>query len=64
VEVRQTAGAHDRVIFLDNSACFALGQSLKDAAKAKPTYIAALPPDVVPKKLNAYNNLWQGASVV
>ncbi len=64
VEVRQTNDIHDRVFFLDDSACFVLGQSLKDAAKAKPTYIAALPPDVGIEKLRIYNQLWQDANVV
>ena len=64
VEVRQTNNAHDRVIFLDDSACFILGQSLKDAAKAKPTYLVALPPDVSIEKLRIYNEVWNAATVV
>lgn len=64
VEVRQTNDAHDRVIFLDDAACFVLGQSLKDAGKAKPTYIAALPPDVAIQKLRIYNEVWNAATVV
>lgn len=64
VEVRQTNDAHDRVIFLDDAACFVLGQSLKDAGKAKPTYIAALPPDVAIQKLRIYNEIWNAATVV
>lgn len=64
VEVRQTSDAHDRVIFLDDSACFVLGQSIKDAANAKPTYLAPLPPDVSIEKLRIYNDVWNTATVV
>ena len=40
LEVKKSRAVHDRVIFIDNYVCWVLGQSLKDAAKAKPTYLA------------------------
>ena len=64
VEIRKTKAVHDRVIFLDDYVCWVLGQSLKDAAKAKPTYLAPLAPDVVQAKLQDYNDIWAGASEI
>jgi len=64
VELRRTKAVHDRVIFLDDYVCWVLGQSLKDAAKAKPTYLAPLAPDVVSDKLQVYNEIWDGASKI
>jgi hypothetical protein len=37
-EVRENASAHDRLIFVD-SVCWVTGQSVKDAAVQKPTYL-------------------------
>lgn len=64
VEIRTTKAVHDRVIFLDEYVCWVLGQSLKDAAKAKPTYLAPLAPDVVPAKLAEYNDIWACANKI
>ncbi|MBD1388696.1 hypothetical protein IC617_04570 [Neiella sp. HB171785] len=63
-EVRRTKKIHDRVIFIDNFECWVVGQSLKDAAQAKPTYIAPLPPDVVQAKLDEYNLIWDESKEV
>ncbi len=62
LEVKKSRAVHDRVIFIDNYVCWVLGQSLKDAAKAKPTYLAPLAPDVVPAKLNDYEIIWTKAT--
>jgi hypothetical protein len=37
-ELRSGTDVHDRVIFADDR-CWVVGQSIKDAAKKKPTYI-------------------------
>lgn len=37
-ELRTGADVHDRVLFVDDR-CWVIGQSIKDAAKKKPTYI-------------------------
>jgi hypothetical protein len=37
-ELRSSADVHDRVVFADDR-CWVVGQSIKDAAKKKPTYI-------------------------
>lgn len=64
VEIRKSKAVHDRVIFVDDYVCWVLGQSLKDAAKAKPTYLAPLAPDVVQAKLEDYNEIWDGANEI
>jgi hypothetical protein len=64
LEVKKSRAVHDRVIFIDNYVCWVLGQSLKDAAKAKPTYLAPLAPDVVPAKLKDYEDIWAEANEI
>lgn len=64
LEIRKSKAIHDRVVFLDDYICWVLGQSLKDAAKAKPTYLAPLAPDVVQAKLQDYNDIWGSASEI
>ena len=64
LEVKSSKGIHDRVIFIDNYVCWVLGQSVKDAAKAKPTYLAPLSPDVVPAKLADYDRIWNEANSI
>jgi len=58
LELRKSKTLHDRVIFIDGYVCWIIGQSIKDAAKAKPTYLVQLAPDVVPEKLNNYEAIW------
>ena len=64
LEIRKTRAVHDRVIFIDGYVCWVLGQSLKDAAKAKPTYLAPLSPDVIPAKLEEYESIWANANEI
>jgi hypothetical protein len=64
LEVRRSTSIHDRVIFLDGYVCWIVGQSLKDAAKAKPTYLAPLAPDVVAAKLEDYEAIWDNADPI
>jgi hypothetical protein len=62
LEVRKSKALHDRVIFIDGYVCWLIGQSIKDAATAKPTYLVQLSPDVVPGKLNNYEEIWSCAT--
>ena len=64
LEVRSSSKIHDRVIFIDGYVCWVVGQSLKDAAKAKPTYLAPLAPDVVSDKLAGYEAIWNEANTI
>jgi len=64
LEVRKSKKLHDRVIFIDGYVCWLIGQSIKDAAKAKPTYLVQSPPDIVPAKLESYNEIWDAATAL
>lgn len=64
LEIRKSKTLHDRVIFIDGYVCWLIGQSVKDAAKAKPTYLVQLPPDVVTTKLANYEEIWSVAVVL
>jgi hypothetical protein len=55
---------HDRVLFIDNLSCWVMGQSIKDAAKAKPTYLLPLPADIATLKLSHYELIWNNASAL
>lgn len=58
LEIRESNNLHDRVVIVDNSACWVLGQSIKDAAKQKATYLAPLAPDVACQKIEVYRKIW------
>jgi hypothetical protein len=64
LEVRKNRKIHDRVIFIDDFSCWVVGQSIKDAAKAKPTYLSPLSPDVVSIKLQEYNEIWNNSNQI
>ena len=64
VEVKSSRGMHDRVVFIDSHSCWLLGQSIKDAAKKKPTYFVELPEELVSEKQSYYENIWSSASDV
>jgi hypothetical protein len=60
-EIRISKDFHDRVIFLDGLSAWVLGQSIKDAAAAKPTYLLPLAADIAALKLSHYEILWNAA---
>jgi hypothetical protein len=64
VEVRTSKGIHDRVVFVDGRSCWVLGQSIKDAAKSKPTYIAPIALDAMQLKLADYETIWAAAKII
>jgi hypothetical protein len=64
IEARISGAIHDRVIFLDGRSCWVLGQSVKDAAKNKPTYLAPLDHDTAKLKVAAYEEIWRVAGVL
>ena len=64
VEIRTSPDFHDRVLFIDGLSGWVIGQSLKDAAKAKPTYLVPLSTDVAKLKLSHYETIWSNASVL
>jgi hypothetical protein len=64
VSARISPELHDRVVFVDNLSCWVMGQSIKDAAKSKPTYLLPLPPDIAKLKLGHYEAIWSNANVL
>ena len=64
LEVRRSKAFHDRVVFIDESECWVLGQSIAHAAASKPTYLAPLSPDIAALKLAHYENTWLAATAI
>lgn len=64
LEVRASTAFHDRLVFVDGDACWVIGQSIKDAASSKPTYLAPLAPDIAKPKLSAYEQIWLAATAI
>lgn len=64
VEVKGSKAIHDRVVFIDDGTCWVLGQSIKDAAKTKPTYLAPLASDAAQLKKADYERIWSMASPI
>ena len=64
IKVRVSPEFHDRIVFVDNLSCWVMGQSIKDAAKAKPTYLLPLPADIANLKLGHYETIWNVAAVL
>jgi len=63
LELRSSQDVHDRHIFLDHRG-WMVGQSIKDAAKKKPTYMVELSVGLVPTIRKMYEDLWAKAAVV
>jgi hypothetical protein len=63
IEVRQSLNLHDRVIIIDGGPVWVLGQSIKDAAKKSPTYLAPLDSEMANLKRKHYERIWDEASV-
>jgi len=59
-ELRTTNDAHDRVLFVDDR-CWVIGQSIKDAARKKPTYMIEV---TAPPMRNIYEQIWATATRV
>lgn len=64
LQVRSSSSFHDRLLFVDADTCWVMGQSIKDAAASKPTYLAPLSPDLVVPKLADYEQIWLQATPV
>jgi hypothetical protein len=63
IEVRTTAGFHDRYVFVDGLACFQSGASFKDGAKKAPTTLTQVT-DAFAAVQTTYEHLWAQARVV
>ena len=62
IDVRVSTALHDRVLIIDGTSVWVLGQSIKDAATSKPTYLAPLSPDAALLKREAYASIWEAAT--
>lgn len=60
-QFRSSSAFHDRAIFADQRA-WVCGQSLKDAAKKKPTYIVEIEDAALMRP--SYENIWNSANVI
>jgi hypothetical protein len=63
IELRSSPDVHDRHIFVDNRG-WSVGQSIKDAAKKKPTYMVELSAGLVPAIRKIYEEIWARATAV
>ena len=64
VQVRKTKAIHDRVVMIDGNSCWVLGQSINNAAKSKPTYIAPVSSDTAAEKIRTYQEIWNASESV
>ncbi|MBX9623370.1 MAG: hypothetical protein K2X82_06110 [Gemmataceae bacterium] len=49
---------------MDGLDCWVIGQSIKDAAEKKPTYLLPRPPDAARFKKTEYDAIWAAATVL
>jgi hypothetical protein len=61
--LRATTGIHDRVVFFGDR-CWVIGQSIKDAAAKKPTYMIELEDPLLTPARSVYESLWSRARVI
>jgi len=61
--LRTTRDIHDRVVVFDDR-CWVIGQSIKDAARTKPTYMVEIQEPMLSPTKALYENIWQGGSVI
>jgi hypothetical protein len=64
VELGKSSKIHDRIIFIDKNSCWVLGQSIKDAAKRTPTYLAPLSTNIIKPKKYYYDKIWESAEKI
>ena len=63
LQMRSTADAHDRAVFIDQRG-WVIGQSIKDAARKKPTYMIELNEPLLTVARDTHNRIWAAATVV
>jgi hypothetical protein len=63
LEIRSSAKVHDRTIFIDQRG-WVIGQSIKDAARQKPTYLVELNEPSLTAVRDAYDRIWTAAKVI
>ena len=63
LELRSSKRIHDRMVFLDQRS-WVIGQSIKDAAKTKPTYLVELTEPLLAVARDAHEKIWEQARVI
>ena len=63
LELRSSADVHDREVFLDQRG-WVIGQSIKDAARKKPTYLIELDEPSLTAARDIHNRIWAAATIV
>lgn len=63
LELRSSADVHDREVFLDQRG-WVIGQSIKDAARRKPTYLIELDEPLLSAAKDIHNRIWAAATIV
>jgi hypothetical protein len=63
LELRSSPAIHDRAIFFDDRGCI-IGQSIKDAAGKKPTYLIELEEPALTAIRASHDAIWSSAIVV
>jgi len=63
LELHSSVTVHDRVVYLDQRG-WVVGQSIKDAAKKKPTYMIELAEPMLTASRDAYGAIWSTARVI
>lgn len=63
LELRSSADVHDRVLFVDQRG-WVIGQSIKDAAAKKPTYLIELNEPSLTANREIHNRIWAAARIV
>ena len=63
LELRSSEGFHDRMVFL-NQRGWVIGQSVKDAAQKKPTYLIELTEPLLTAAREAHDKIWEEAKPI
>ena len=63
LKLRSSRNIHDRMVFLDQRG-WVIGQSIKDAAQKKPTYLVELTEPVLAVARDAHEKIWKQAKVI
>lgn len=63
LELRSGAGVHDRMLFIDQRG-WVSGQSIKDAAGKKPTYLIELDEPLLNAARDIHDRIWAAATVI
>jgi hypothetical protein len=61
--MRSSADVHDRTIFIDERG-WVIGQSIKDAARKKPTYLIELNEPLLTAARDVHQRIWTSAKVI